>query len=63
MPNTRTPVPGVMKFTILVDPSTIYLLCLFYALEKKSRFFKNDAFSHYNLNGNAPAQEPLPRGS
>ena len=26
-------------------------------------FFRNDAFSPYDLYGHAPAQEPLPRGS
>ena len=38
----RTPAPGVMKFTILEDPSlfiiTIYLVCLFYAWEKRRIF-------------------------
>ena len=36
-PYTRIPQPGVMKFTILVDPSfviiTLHLDCLIYALE------------------------------
>ena len=36
-PNTRTPVPGIMKLTILVDPFlvniTIYLVCLICAWE------------------------------
>ena len=36
-PNIRTTALGVMKFTILVDPSlvtiTLYLVCLIYALE------------------------------
>ena len=36
-PSFRTPTPGVMKFTILVDPSlviiTIYLDCLINAWE------------------------------
>ena len=36
-PNIKTPALGVMKVTILVDPSlfiiTIYLVCLIYAWE------------------------------
>ena len=36
-PSTRIPVPGVMKFTILVDSSlnviTTYMVCLIYAWE------------------------------
>ena len=36
-PNIRTPALGVLKFTILVDPSLviiiIYLVCLIYAWE------------------------------
>ena len=36
-PSTRTPAPGVMKFTILADPSlviiNIYLVCLIYSWE------------------------------
>ena len=36
-PHVLPPAPGVMKFTILVDPSlviiTIYLVCLIYAWE------------------------------
>ena len=38
-PNTRTPAPGVMKLTILVDASlfiiTVYLICLNLGVEKK----------------------------
>ena len=37
-PGTRTPAPGIMKITILVDPSlwniTIYPVCLTYAWER-----------------------------
>ena len=37
-PNTRTPAPGVMKLTILVDASlfiiTVYLICLAWSGEK-----------------------------
>ena len=29
---------------------------------EKEDFKRNNAFSLYNLNGNAPAQEPLPQG-
>ena len=43
-PPTRTPAPGVMKFTFLVDPSlviiTTYLVCLIYAWELRRRFLK-----------------------
>ena len=43
-PYTRIPQPGVMKFTILEDPSiviiTIHLDCLIYALEQRRRFLK-----------------------
>ena len=37
IPSTRIPAPGVMKFTILIDPSlviiTTYLVFLIYAWE------------------------------
>ena len=37
----KNPNPGVLKFTILVDPSfviiPVYLLCLFYAWEKRRK--------------------------
>ena len=43
-PITRTLAPGVMKFTILVDPSlvinTVCLVCLNHAPEKRGTFFK-----------------------
>ena len=43
-PKHKNPVPGVMKFTILVDPSlviiTIYF-CLINAWKKRRRFLKN----------------------
>ena len=39
--STRTPAPGVMKFTILVDPSvviiTMHLLCLNLAQDYRIR--------------------------
>ena len=44
MPSTRTPAPGVMKFTILLHPSfviiTIYLVSLINAWEQRRRLFK-----------------------
>ena len=40
----KTPAPGVMKFTILVDPSLViitkYLVCLINAWEQRRRLFK-----------------------
>ena len=57
-----------MKFTILVDPSsviiTIYLVCLIYGMpgSRAEDFKRNNAFSLNDLYGHAPAQEPLPRG-
>ena len=43
-PSTRAPAPGVMKLTILVEPSlviiTAYLVCLIYVWEKRRRFLK-----------------------
>ena len=49
--NIRTPSPGVMKFTILVDPSlviiTLHLVCLFYAWEKRRRIKKKKMHFHY----------------
>ena len=57
-----------MKFLILVDPSSViipvYLLCLFYAWEKKRRFLKlNNAISQIWLIWPCPSKEPLPQGS
>ena len=50
-PIRKPPVLGVMKFTILVDPSlvimTLYLVCLKYAWEK--RFQKKSFSSLLNL--------------
>ena len=49
--STRTPAPGVMKFTILVDPSlviiTTYLVCLINAWEQRRGFFKK--YSNFTL--------------
>ena len=49
----QNPCPGVMKFTILVNPSlviiTLYLVYLNYAWEYRRRFVRNNAFSSYNL--------------
>ena len=51
MTSTRTPTPGVMKFTILVDPSvviiTTYMVCLIYAWELRRRFLKK--YSNFTL--------------
>ena len=44
--HVKTPAPGVMKFTILVDRSLVnlpvymYFFCLFYAWEQRKRFLK-----------------------
>ena len=58
-----TPAPGVMKVTILVDPSlviiTIYLVCLIYALGVEKKILKEIM----HLYGHTLAQEPLLRGS
>ena len=57
-----TSVPGVMKVTILVDPSLViiikYLVCLIYAWEYRRRFLRNNAFSLYDLYGHALYQNP-----
>ena len=43
-PSTRIPAPGVIRFTILVDPSlfiiTTYLVCPIHAWEKRSIFLE-----------------------
>ena len=60
-PNIRTPALGVMKFTILVDPSLVIItlyLCL--GVEK---IFKKIMHFHYMTYGHTLAQELLPRGS
>ena len=66
-PVTRPPTPGVMKLTISVNSSfviiTVYLVCLIYAKDQKGDFYRNNAFSSYNLYGYTLAQEPLPRRS
>ena len=50
-PNKRTPAPGVMKFTILVDLAliiiTLHLVCLNHAPELRRRFFKK--YINYTL--------------
>ena len=47
----QTPAPGVMKVTILVDPSlviiTIHLVCLDHAPEQKEDFLKNTSVLHF----------------
>ena len=56
-----------MKFTILVDSFlaiiTLYLVCLIMinALESRKQlfFYRNNAFSLYDLYGHALEQEPL----
>ena len=49
-PRARTPAQGVIKFTILVDPSlvisTLYLVCLIFAWEKRRRFLKEIMHIH-----------------
>ena len=49
-PSTRTPVPKVMKCTILVDTSlfliTVNLVCLIYVWEQRRIFFKEMHFYH-----------------
>ena len=61
-PSTRTPAPGVMKFTILVDPSlviiTTYLVCLINAWEQRRRFFKK----YINFTLFTPKLPPLGMG-
>ena len=51
-PCTRTPAPGVMKFTIFIDPSlviiTTYLVFLIYAWEKRRFFKKCSNFTLFN---------------
>ena len=50
-PSARTPAQGVMKVTILVDPSlviiTIYLVCLINVLEERRKFLKGIMHFHY----------------
>ena len=50
-PQRKNPYPGVMKFTIWVDPFlviiTIYLVCLIYASEERRRFLKGIMYLHY----------------
>ena len=50
-PNILIPALGVMKFTILVDPSldiiTIYLVCLIYAWKYRRRFLRNTPILHF----------------
>ena len=51
MPWHKNHFPGVMKFTVLVDPSsdiiTIPSVCLICAWEKRRRFFKEIMYFHY----------------
>ena len=48
-PSRRTPAPGVMKFTILIEPFllfiTIHLVCLKHALSKKELFIEIHQFN------------------
>ena len=59
-PSTRTPVPGVMKFTILVDPSLVIItdayriVCLIHAQEKRRRFLEIHQFYTFT-----PKSSPL----
>ena len=60
-PSTRTPVPGVMKFTISVDPSLVIItdayriVCLIHAQDKRRRFFKR----YINFTLFTPKSSPL----
>ena len=62
--STRTPVRGVTKFTILVDPSvvllSIYLVYLIHAPEER-RFLKNYFFFLYDWNATPLHKNPGPR--
>ena len=66
-PNIRTPAAGVMKFTILVDPSFgrhYYIIRLSGLCLGVKKILKIIIHFHYNdLFGYTLAQEPLPLGS
>ena len=50
MPSTRTPALGVMKFTILVDPSSLDIITIPSVCSMPgSREEDNNAFSLYDL--------------
>ena len=69
-PSTHTPVPEVIKFTVLVHPSLSSLLYTYVLSlsdpcqgEEKKDFKGNYAFSQCVLRSHALAQETLFRGS
>ena len=63
MATPKHPTPGVMKFTILVDPSsviiTMHLVCLNHVPEYKRFQKKWCNFTTWHI---WPRKEPLPRG-
>ena len=62
----RTLAPGVIKFTILADPSFASLLYTYFVWSmygSTQDFERNNAFWLYDLYGHTLAQEPLLRGS
>ena len=52
-PSTRTPAPGVMKFTILVDTSLviiiIHLVCLNHVPEQRRKFYPYPTDATYQI--------------
>ena len=63
-PKTRTPAPGIMEFTILVDPSLDTYFVWSMPGPRDEDLERNDAISSslYYLNGHTLAQEPLHKG-
>ena len=59
-PSTKTPVPEVMKFTIVVDPSLVIITTLH--IFSLSDFQRNNAFSLFDLYGKIWKNNPCPEG-